>query len=620
MAFLVIWGLFSQLVLAADRESGAEIVVQAPRLLDESIEASRSVTIITEQEIRSKNPATVADLLRDLPGVEVVRQGPIGQTVSVFIRGARSEDTLVLIDGVIGNDSMSPSRGFDFSSLSPHNIERIEVYRGPQSVRFGAGALGGVINIITKEGRGTPKGMYFFEGGTYDTAKAALAFQGGSGAIGYSVSADGTQTRGFPAAAAQEGNTIPNGATIGTTSGKLTWQPDKLSKIDAVAHYSQAQVDLDRHGGARGDDPNDTSKATQFLSTLEGRSRFFDERLSSTLGVYYSEVNRSGINLPDSISSDFTTDTFLSENQRIASVHEFNLTDNHLVRLNLEWNRETGASASSFNGLATNVSRQEQSILGEAITYLYESPTWFGDVGARLDEQSKIGNIPSWRGSLGRTLPAIDTRLSLTYGTGFKVPSLYQLYSIYGDQSLQIESSSTFEATIEQKLPLLLTASLGYFQNSYRNMIDYDLTTNKYLNISSANCSGIETQLSFQLSPEWSLVGNYTYLNSVDGNTGLPLVRRPTNSANLTARYHRLLAEAFSQIQIKGQRPDVDPITFVNVTDPPYILFNLGASYIFSPLAKVSARIENLFNHQYEEAAGYGSPGFSYYVGVSGEL
>lgn len=620
MTLLLLWGLFWSPAFASDDSSTPDILVQAPRLLDESIEASRSVSIIDEKEIRLKNPSTVADLLRDLPGVEVVRQGPIGQTTSVFIRGARSEDTLVLIDGVVANDAMSPAGGYDFSTLSPQNIDRIEVYRGPQSVRFGGGALGGVINIITKEGRGPARTRYFIEGGSYDTLRTALGFLGRSGTLGYSIAADGLQTRGFPAAAAQDGNTIPDGAKMSSASGKLTWQPDDISKINAVFRYTQANVSLDPHGGPAGDDPNDTSKSTQFLTSLEGQRRFLSERLKSTLGIYYSEVNRSDANLPDANNPENTADSFLSENQKIESNHELTLTDNHLLRVHLQWNRETGGSSSWFDGAETIIPRQEQSIFGEALTYLYESPIWFGDAGFRLNEQSRIGNIPSERASIGRFFDSTKTRMSLTYGSGFKIPSLYQLFSNYGNQTLQWESSSTTELTVEQKFGDGMTGSLACFQNSYHNMIDFDPVTSKYLNVSAAISRGVEAQVNLQMSSDLNLDMNYTYLDSVDETTGWTLLRRPSHSGNLTVRYKRNSLEAFSQVHYVGERPDVDPITFARLTDVSFVVFNVGGAYLISQNMKLSARIENLFNQQYQEVAGYGTPGFSYYLGLSGEL
>lgn len=616
-------GLFILLISLSARaaDSTPEILVQAPRILDQSIEASRSVDIVNAKEIAAQKPQTVADVLRDLPGVEVVRQGSVGQTTSIFIRGARSEDTLVLIDGVQANDAMAPSLGYDFSSLSPENIERVEIYRGPQSVRFGGGALGGVINIVTKEGAGAPHGQYSFERGSYDTARGMLGFLGESHALHYSVAIDGYQTHGFSAADVRDGNTESDGQKMGSASGKLLWIPDAISRVSASFRYIKTATDLDRQGGPGGDDPNDVGRMMQFLTAIEGQHRFFNDRLKSTLGYYYSETKRSNANPPDSMNSDDSWDRYLSENQKVESNHEFTITDHDILRLNLQWRNESGGSTSFFNGTSTIVARQQQSDFGEGVTYLYDSSSWFGDAGLRLDEQSRIGNIPSERLSIGYNFAAIESRLSLTYGTGFKAPSLFQLYSQYGSPDLHWESSETYELTFEKKWDSRFASSVALFQNNFHNMIDFDPSSNKYLNVSSARSKGVEVRLTASLSAHWKLDGNYTFLDAVDETTGLSLPRRPPHAANLTARYHREKWETYSQIHFESARPDVDPSNGqLRISDTGYATVNIGGAYALWPEFKIQARVENLLDRKYEEVAGYGTPGFSFYLGCSGEI
>src|SRR5690606_23692837 len=169
LGFKIIGTFLTALCLLQDPAYARKIIIEASR-----IEPSRSTTIITSSEIEKSGANTVADLLRDIPGVELLRQGPMGQTASVFIRGARAESTLVLIDGMPVNDIMSPGAAFDFSVLSADSVSRIEVYRGPQSVRFGAGALGGVINILTKEGSPGVHTQTSLEAGSYNAWKTNI--------------------------------------------------------------------------------------------------------------------------------------------------------------------------------------------------------------------------------------------------------------------------------------------------------------------------------------------------------------------------------------------------------------------------------------------------------------
>ncbi|MBM4308851.1 MAG: TonB-dependent receptor, partial [Deltaproteobacteria bacterium] len=155
-----------------------KIVVTATRIETPVEEIASSVTVISSQEVERKKKAYVLDLLREAPGINVARTGGPGKETAVFIRGANSEHTLVLIDGVEVNDSMSPGRSFDFANLTVDNVERIEILRGPQSTLYGSDAIGGVINIITKKGEGKPKFSLSAEGGSFTTFRETAGVSG----------------------------------------------------------------------------------------------------------------------------------------------------------------------------------------------------------------------------------------------------------------------------------------------------------------------------------------------------------------------------------------------------------------------------------------------------------
>ncbi len=608
------------LVQPANHVFAQEIIVEASSIDERKIEPSRSTSIVTENEIRAKNPDTVADLLRDIPGVEVVRQGGVGQTTSVFIRGARSEDTLILIDGVEANDAMSPAGGFDFSGLPPDHIARIEVYRGPQSVRFGAGALGGVINIVTKEGAGNPLTTYSLEGGSHQSSRVSLENSGGTGRIGYSIGVNRFATKGFSAASAKDGNSEADGAEVQSTAAKVSWLSNQASGVEGTIRYMNAKVDIDRYGGTGGDDPNNSAHTKQLVTGVSGSHRFFDDRLKSTLGLYYSEVDRTGRNIPDAADTTDSSDHFLSENKKIQTDHELTLGEYHTFRAGIQWRTESGLSDSSFNGTNTSIGRQGQSVLGESLTYLFESKTWFFDVGARSDLSSKVGSISSYRTSFGRQFPNRGTKAFVSYGTGFKLPSLYQLHSLYGDKDLHQEESSAIEGTLEQSFSESVFGSVTFFENNFHDLIDYNMSTNKYFNISKAKSKGFEARSTIQVTQSLKLDASYAYIDTEDKSTGLSLLRRPRNAWTLSTRYETSRYEIHMQYRFKGPRADVDPTTFQRIRNGHYDILNIGGSYRVSKLIRVTGRAENIFNKEYEEVAGYGTPRISFYVGISGEI
>jgi vitamin B12 transporter len=176
------------LLSAQEKEATLEkVVVTATRVETPIEEIASSVTVISSEEMRKKQKPTVLEVLRATPALDVVQTGGVGKTTSISIRGANSEHTLVMIDGVEVNDPISVGRSYDFAHLTVDNIERIEILRGPQSTLYGSDAIGGVINIITKKGEEKPKFFLSAEGGSFTTFRETAGLTGGNKWINYSL-------------------------------------------------------------------------------------------------------------------------------------------------------------------------------------------------------------------------------------------------------------------------------------------------------------------------------------------------------------------------------------------------------------------------------------------------
>ncbi|MCB0392037.1 MAG: TonB-dependent receptor [Bdellovibrionales bacterium] len=596
-----------------------QIIVESTKINEDEIEPSRSTTILSAKHLSKPGLQTVADALRTIPGVEVIRQGTVGQTTSVFIRGARSEDTLVLIDGIVVNDAISPANGFDFSNLSLTNVSQIEVYKGPQSVEFGAGSLGGVINIITKEGSGAPTLNYKLETSSYATNSATVGSSGSYKNIDYAIGASSLKTDGYSSAAKKYGNYEKDGAHISSFSAKTSYNATPLSKLSFVARYTNAQADIDNKGGSGGDDPNNTTKTKHITAGLSGYRRFLNQQLKSSFGFYYAKTDRNGQNQADSLNATQTSDSFSSENKIFLLNEEFLLGELHTLRGGVSLREESGNSLSDFNGTPTVFAKKNQSVYGANLTYLYESPTWFFDIGTRSDYSSTIGSIQSYRASAGRFFIETETKFYLTYGTGYKLPSLYQLYSVFGDSHIKKEISDTFDFTIEQSFNKHIHSNISIFKNNYKDLIDFDTVSSKYFNISKAKSRGIELQITAQITQPLSLIGNYIYLDTED-SLGKPLLRRPTQSFGVSAELKRNSIKSFIAYRFRGERKDIDPSIFERMENHSYDLVNIGGEYALNRHIHIFSKIENLFNKQYEEVKGYGTAGLSYFFGINGVL
>lgn len=598
------------------RAEAREIVVEASRIGGETVDPSRSITIVEEKDFRAKNPATVADILRDVPGIETVRQGGVGQTTSVFIRGARSEATLVLIDGIEANDAMAPAAGFDFSAIPATNVTRVEVYRGPQSVRFGAGALGGVINIVTNEGDERTRARVSAEGGGFGTARGAANVSGRAGAVGYSLGLESFSSAGFSAAAASDGNREPDGAEIRGAAAKLTWRPSPSTALEATARAFDGHADLDLRGGAGGDDPNSAARTRQRIAGVRGSTRFFDERLKSSLGASVSSLERADYNNPDTWNAQDSFNAFRGETRKIENENDFVVDEAQTLRATLQTRTESGSAETGLNGALSAIGRRSQSITGTALTYLYDDGAWFADVGGRVD----TGAIASHRLSVGRIFEASASKVFVAHGSGFKLPSLYQLYSTYGTPDLRHESSATTELSFERKFSPAFAAGLTFYRAEFRELIDFDFVTSKYFNVARARSEGAEARASFAPAAGWAFETSATFLETRDEVTGLALLRRPKWAGTAALKYGDSAFEGSLAARFRGARPDVDPNTFARIEAAPYEVVDASLGYALSPLLKLNARVENIFDRQYQEVAGYGVSGRAVYAGIATEF
>ncbi len=288
-----------------------EIVVTATKLATSIHEVGSSITVIHSEDIDRSGDTFISDLLKKVKGVEVIHNGGAGTTSFVFIRGAKSEHTLVLVDGVEANDPISPGRTFDFSNLNVDNIDRIEILRGPQGTLYGSDAMGGVINIITKEGKGKPSLSLFSEYGSWETRRNLFHVGGEYGWLHYSLSASHYETGGISAAGTQFGNSERDGYENSTFSGKVDIRPGDTFSFRFVSRYSSADAEIDDFGGAGGDDPNHRQKTEQYSLSGEGRVVLFDGALEQIGSLSFSSTDRSEFDDADPLHAvDITRGSF----------------------------------------------------------------------------------------------------------------------------------------------------------------------------------------------------------------------------------------------------------------------------------------------------------------------
>jgi len=608
-----------------------KVVVTATRVETPIEEIASSVTVISSEEIERKQKTHVMEILRGIPGLDVVRTGGAGKNTSVFIRGANSEHTLVMIDGVEVNDPISPGRSYDFAHLTVDNIERIEVIRGPQSTLYGSDAIGGVVNIITKKGEGKPKFFLSAEGGSFTTFREATGISGGNKWVNYSFALSRFDTEGISTASKRDGNYERDGYENTSLSAKLGFKPMDNLGIDFILRYMDAKTELDNFAGVGGDDPNYVQKSNQFLFKTQVGLSLFDQVWSQKLGLALNDHNRDIKNKKDSQHPfDYEKGGYDGQLLKFDWQHHLQLHKTNALTFGLEYEREEGKSKYYWESLwgpgQSIFPKKTANIKGYYIQD--EIKLWdrlFATLGIRIDDHSRFGSETAYRVAPAYLIKETDTKIKGTFGTGFKAPTLYQLFASatlwgpIGNKDLKPEKSKGWDFGVEQNFfKNRVTLGATYFRNDFKDLIQFDWAKG-YINISKAKTEGVELFASAKPIDDLTLRINYTYTDTEDKTTGEALIRRPKNKIGFDLDYHFLNnGNVNLGVIYVGKRDDLDfsisPSRRVKLNQ--YTLVNLAVSYDITKNFQLFGRVENLLDKEYEEAKGFETPGLSFFGGM----
>ncbi len=589
------------------------LTVTATRVPTPLRDVSTSITVITADDIAARQVYTVADVLRSVPGLDVVQSGGLGKTTSVFLRGANSNHTLVLVDGIEVNDPASPGASFDFAHLTVDNIERIEILRGPQSTLYGSDAIGGVIHIITKQGTGKPRHGLSAEGGSYGTWKVLGNTAGRIDRFRYALSASQLNSHGFSAADDRLGNEEDDGYRNTTVSARAGWQALDNLDLDAAVRFHHSDTDLDNCGGPGCDDPNYTQKSDQVFARGQARLDLFDRRWQQQLRLSYSRTERRFRDRLDPADTFAADSNFRGEKFKL----DWQNTVTPTAWDTLVFGITTETEWMDSNDIATR-SATTNGFYGEnRIQWLDRFVT---TAGIRLDDHDTAGDKVTWRVTQIVRFPETGTKLRGSYSKGFKAPSLYQLFAPdsgfgpVGNRDLKPERSRGWDVGIDQSFwneRVLLGAT--WFHNRFSNLIDFQFGIG-YVNVATARSSGLETYAELHPLDFLTLRGTYTYTNTED-NQEQPLQRRPRHKGSFDAdlalsekgRLHvnvlMVGSRRFGPFDIKQKLPG-------------YVVVNLAGSYRLTPWLSLYGRIDNAFDQEYEEVPGFGTSRVAGYGGV----
>jgi vitamin B12 transporter len=566
-----------------------------------------ALTVITQEEIQNSGKSNVAEVLRGrVPGLDVVRSGPLGGQTSVFMRGANSQQTKVLLDGIWINDPSSATRGFDFSILDVENIERIEILRGPQSLLYGSDAIGGVINIITKRGNGpsTPRASAY--GGAFGTGRVAAGVSGGGSRGYYSIGGSYLSTDGISAASVANGNHERDGFKNGNVSGRFGYTPSDQVNVDYVFRYTQADAEIDDFDiftSLPVDNVRRKNLLDTFAQRIQLQSLFLDGDVEQVVGFNLVNYNRD-----DTDSGPFIPPHFEGQSRMVDWLYNLQLTETNKFTVGTQFYVEEAQS--TFNPPAS------QNDLGVFLQDQWQlRENWYAGFGARWDDNSRAGQAETYRFNTIYTVTQTNTDFHGSLGTGFRAPALAENLFAFGNPNLQPETSKGWDIGATQRLfDSQFSLDATYFRNDFTNLIFFDFNTFALANIGRARSSGVELTGNWQITDVTRLYANYTFTDTLDLDTGLPLLRRPRNKSSfgfdryLWNRTARIGAQAI----FVGERLDTNGFILGQ-----YSLVNLNGSYYFTPKTELFARIDNATDQDYQEVRGFGVPGIAGYAGMN---
>ncbi len=629
-----------------------EVVVTATRVKEKSLTLPVSSTVITSNRIKSTGAETVSDLLRYVEGAYVQSMGGPGRTTNLRIRGLDSRWVMVMVDGMEVNDPISIGGAFDLSSLSVDDVERIEVIRGPESPLYGSDAMAGVVNVITRTGESKPSFSLSGYTGSMDTWQTRFSSSGKLGLLDYSLAASHFETNGI----AKDDRCWRSNyaAKVGADLSENLRVEGTLRFIRNDLQYD----DLDFMNYKTFNDPNQYQKNHHLIATCN-INYFPVDWWETQLKFGLSDTRRKYSDKWDPESRDhqdfgggFVTDQLSSEQSYTGRIKKIDwqntlyLLDRENVKNTLvvgyEYREDEGKSTSNIINSSPQGIYEDKTRFpfrrSQLIGYYLQNELRLWDTltilaGIRYDDPDDFGGRTTYNLGASYHLQATDTILKARYATGFKRPTLYELYAppnpawyfLGGNRGLVPEEGESYELGFTQFLfSHRVTFDFTFFHEAidkkimwYTDPVTFQGT---YENISTIVDKGVELGLTITPLKNLLIKASYTYTDTDDREHHRRVERVPLNQWNLSAFYTwEEKLNAYLGVRFAGDRIDTYRRTPSGNLKPyyanSYTVVDGRISYKVRPNFELFLRGANIFNREYEEVKGYEAPHAQWYLG-----
>jgi vitamin B12 transporter len=599
-------------------------VVITPTLLPTPVDQiGSSVTVITSQDIEQKQQRTLPEVLNDVPGLNVVQAGGPGSQTSVYIRGANANHTKVLIDGIDVSDPSSATGAFDFSQILASDIRQVEVLRGPASGLYGSDAIGGVVDIVTKRGSGPPHVHGTLEGGSFDTFNQAAGVSGSVGGFSYN----------FDFAHYHSGATdvspaglVPPGRPVNsdyydnrTFSTKLGYQVTDNLDIGAVIRYVDTDLDSTLDDFLGPEAAPSYSDNHELFTRAFAHLKSFDGRFEQTIGLAYTGYWRNFYDPnPGTLAFGDDPADYHGNREKLDWKGTLHLMPGEDLVLGAEHELDRLDNTNPASAHVTNDAGfvELQSALTDRI---------FNSASFRYDDNGAFGGHPTFREAPAYLIPETGTKLKGSVGTGFKAPTLDELYDSYpafgffANPNLKPETSIGYDLGFEEALwDKQVQFGSTYFHNDIKNLIDINSIGTTSVNIGQATTYGFENFVSYRPWQPLTLRADYTYTMANDDTTHTELLRRPKHKVSLDAKWQATPALSFTATAVyTGKWVDINRDgTASGLFATPYTLVDLTGNYDLGHGVALFARIDNLLDRHYQNPIGFQHQGLGVFGGI----
>lgn len=611
-----------------------QVIITANKVPQKQSTTGKVITVITKAQIEKSAGKTVAQLLNEQAGITI--NGALnnaGANQSVYLRGASIGRTLILLDGIPVYDPSFINSEFDLNLISMNDVERIEICKGAQSTLYGSDAVAGAINIITVKQNITKlfNTKATLNMGNYGTFKGNVQVYGKTKNLTYTARYARLSTSGFSAAydSTNHKNFDNDGYKGDVANVAVQYKPLPSLSVKGFVQYSQNKNDLD--AGVFKDEKDQTVKNKMLMTG--GSIHYTKNNIGITTNYQYSESKRNFFN--DSLdipsSTKFSTDKYYGKTQFVEAFTNINLGSGFNLLQGMDY-RFSSMNEQFYSLSAYGSYNNELKTVAHHQSSVYASMSYNGcdeklniELGSRLNVHSKYGRNHTFTFNPSYTINK-NYRVFGSIASAFKAPTLYQLYSDFGNPLLKPEYSTTYEIGVQQQYAKY-SNRIVYFNRIIKDGLDFDNNQFKYFNINKQTIQGVEWEGSIQPIQALTITLNYTYLKPIEQSqsritfkdtTYNHLLKRPWHNFNINIGY-QLNTDFYISASAKyvGKRYDAGGFKKADIALNQYILLNVYTEYKFMKWIKIFADAQNITNKKFFDVYGYNSIPFIVNTGIT---